>query len=69
MELINKKELFILTVLFFWFVVLFIFSMEGCASHAFSDSGRADELMRFENSEVVCYSRRHREGTFACKWK
>jgi len=32
-------------------------------------SGRANELQRYENEEVICFSRRYSDSNIVCKFK
>jgi len=48
--------------------ILTSFFIKNIVSEA-EAAGRSEELRRYENEEVVCYSRHDRDSSIFCKWK
>jgi hypothetical protein len=57
-------------ILTFCLVAMQVFISYVVLSHSKANAaGRDGELRRYENEEVVCYSRHDRDSSIFCKWK
>lgn len=55
-----------------YLVTLIVFSwlvLTGMESNKADGKGREDELQRYENEEVICFSRRYADSNIFCKFK